>query len=176
MRILPPQTTNHSTASSFHVSSSSATAPSPDPVHLSAPPFTRARNARTNNAAGSTTSAFADPALPRPAPFAADADEQADDPAQVQALVGGGDLGEEGRPAIELEVEFGYRRRVEKKEEEGAERGEGKVEPSDPTDNIHFVAYLGIGVVRPPLPPLPLPSSLPLLLILPCSTISTTTS
>ncbi|GAA5842898.1 hypothetical protein JCM9279_004022 [Rhodotorula babjevae] len=157
MRILPPQTTNPSTASNFHVSSSSATAPSPDPVHLSAPPFTRARHARTNDAAGSTTSAFADPALPRPAPFAADADEQADDPAQVQALVGGGDLGEEGRPAIELEVEFGYRRRVERKEEDGggAERGEGKVEPSDPTDNIHFVAYLGIGVGKLTTVPFP---------------------
>ncbi|GAA5895479.1 hypothetical protein JCM8208_005245 [Rhodotorula glutinis] len=162
MRILPPQSTNPSTSSNFHVSSSSSshgTAPSPDPVHLSAPPFTRARNARTNDAAGSTTSAFADPALPRPAPFAADADEQADDPAQVHALVGGGDLGEEGRPAIELEVEFGYRRRVERKKEEDeageAERGEGKVEPSEATDNIHFVAYLGVGVGKLTTVPFP---------------------
>ncbi|KPV73131.1 uncharacterized protein RHOBADRAFT_55353 [Rhodotorula graminis WP1] len=161
MRVLPPQTTNPATSSNFHVPSSSSSSPTPEPVHLSAPPFTRARHARTHDAAGSTTSAFADPALPRPAPFAADADEQADDPDQVQALGGGSgggqDLGEEGRPAIELEVEFGYRRRVERKEEDGgeAERGEGKVEASDPTDNIHFVAYLGIGVGKLTTVPFP---------------------
>lgn len=152
MRVLPPQTTNPATSSNFHHSHSPSA--STAPVQTSAPPFTRARHARTNDAAGSTTSAFADPALPRPAPFSADAEDQADDPAQVRALVGGGDLGEEGRPAVELEVEFGYRRRVERKrEDEGAdgkvgERGKGKVEPMDPTENIHFVAYLDVGVVR----------------------------
>ncbi|BGP51938.1 hypothetical protein JCM10450v2_007898 [Rhodotorula kratochvilovae] len=143
MRILPPRTADPATASNFHASS----APAPE---IPAPPFTRARNARppSGEAAGTTTSAFADPSIPRPAPFAADAEEQADDPEQVEAVAGGADQGEEGRPAVEMEVEFEYRRKVERKSEEGAERGEGKVEPMDPTENIHFVAYLGIGVSK----------------------------
>ncbi|GAA5822275.1 hypothetical protein JCM3770_002512 [Rhodotorula araucariae] len=147
MRILPPGTADPATASNFHTSA--RTGPAPD---LPAPPFTRARHAPPSAPA---TSGFADPTIPRPAPFAADAEEQADDPDQAEAVAGGADAGEEGSPAVEMEVEFGYRRKVERKSEEGAERGEGKVEPMDPTENIHFVAYLGIGVSKVTTIPFP---------------------
>ncbi|GAA5891821.1 hypothetical protein JCM6882_007373 [Rhodosporidiobolus microsporus] len=74
---------------------------------------------------------------------------------------GGGGRGEKHAaapgPFVELEVEFGYRRAVKWREPgrkaadegEGDEEGdedEGKLQPEQATENVNFVAYLGVGV------------------------------
>ncbi|BGP35674.1 hypothetical protein JCM10296v2_007526 [Rhodotorula toruloides] len=160
-RILPSSPTSSSFASSSSASPiSSSKPPSSSPPSTKPPLGTSARHSGQGEAESeigeSTHSAWSDPSDPQPAPWAADAEEQG-----------------EGKEAesVEMEVEVAYRRKVDvvrkgkgQTDEEGVrmergtaddELGEGKIEPDDPSENMHFVAYVGIGAHKITTLPVP---------------------
>ncbi|GEM11235.1 C2 domain protein [Rhodotorula toruloides] len=160
-RILPSSPTSSSFASSSPASPiSSSKPPSSAPPSTKPPQGTSARMSGQGEVEGevgeSTHSAWSDPSDPRPAPWAADAEEQG-----------------EGKEAesVEMEVEIAYRRKVDvvvkgkgEMDEEGIEMGrgtgddelgEGKIEPDEPSENMHFVAYVGIGAQKITTLPIP---------------------
>lgn len=95
--------------------------------------------ARSEGTGTGTYSAWSDPSIPEPAPFAADPDEQR---AGEQRKKGQGEGEGTQGPYVEMEVEFGYRRGVSKNAagEKDGDVAEGRVAPEDADQNIHFVA------------------------------------
>ncbi|GAA5880035.1 hypothetical protein JCM3774_004543 [Rhodotorula dairenensis] len=116
------------------------------PPASSDPASSAASRAKGGTGAG-TFSAWSDPSIPEPAPFAADPDEQRAGEGETKGQ--GEGEGTQG-PYVEMEVEFGYRRGISKNAagEKDGDVAEGRVAPEDAHKNIHFVAYLTLGVTK----------------------------
>ncbi|GAA5982387.1 hypothetical protein JCM10908_006627 [Rhodotorula pacifica] len=106
-----------------------------------------ANDSRSRADGTATFSSWSDPSIPQPAPFAADPDEQRGGEKRTKGQ--GEGAGTQG-PYVEMEVEFGYRRGISTNAagEKAGDVPEGKVAPEDADKNIHFVAYLTVGIPK----------------------------
>ncbi|KWU41282.1 hypothetical protein RHOSPDRAFT_27740 [Rhodotorula sp. JG-1b] len=139
MRILP----SSATQSSFV----------PPPASSGSNHSDASRSDQTNGNAA-TLSSWADPSIPQPAPFAADQDEQRTGEERTQGQ--GEGEGAQG-PYVEMEVEFGYRRGVSRGAagDQDGDVAKESIAPEEADKNIHFVAYLTMGI--PKLTGFPIP-------------------